>query len=112
MKKPPRRHHKPVAECLQGKNQGRYLTTPGVVLRVRGKVSSPDELLSRAFCYKRMFKVCRGQAVAFAHGHPDGGTGVYDPRPPRPFFIFRGLWQGRTTPPPLLLRRRIVRALP
>jgi hypothetical protein len=98
MKKPPRRHHKPVAECLQGKNQGRYLTTPGVVLRVRGKVSSPDELLSRAFCYKRMFKVCRGQAVAFAHGHPDGGTGVSYPRPLRSLFHFPGVCGGRDLP--------------
>src|SRR5215204_1079406 len=77
-----------------------------------GRFWSTNEPLSRAFYYKRMFRICRGRAVAFTQGGPMGDGGLMPPSPASLFLFSGGLWRAGPTPPPFLLRRRIVRTPP
>src|SRR5215203_1864688 len=69
-----------------------------------GRFRSTNEPLSRAFYYKRMFRICRGRAVAFTQGGPMGGRGPYAPVPRVPFSIFRGSVAGGTYPTAFLVK--------
>jgi hypothetical protein len=62
------------------------------------RIRNYDELCPRAYRYKRMFRICRGRAVAFAQGHPDGARGSNTPVPRATLFIFGGSVAGGTYP--------------